>query len=121
MSGLLGLAVDTAVLYGLIALGGSFALARGASFLAAATFTWAFNRRLTFNAAQPRPPSWGEWLHYLFAMAFGGAVNYAVSLGAYHGLPVVQGYPVLALVLGSGAGMVINFFSARHWVFRAPR
>ncbi len=121
LSGLLGLAVDTAVLYGLMALGGPFALARGASFLAAATFTWAFNRRLTFNAAQPRPPSWGEWLQYLFAMAFGGAVNYGVSLGAYHGLPVVQAYPVLALVLGSGAGMVINFFSARHWVFRPPK
>jgi putative flippase GtrA len=44
-----------------------------------------------------------------------------VSLGAYHGFSVVRAYPVLALALGAGAGMTLNFLSARHWVFRAPR
>lgn len=120
-SGLLGLAVDTAVLYGAMALGGPFALARVVSFLAAATFTWAFNRSLTFDSIKPVPPSWREWLHYLLAMALGGVVNYGVSLGAYHGFSVVRAYPVLALALGAGAGMTLNFLSARHWVFRAPR
>lgn len=121
VSGVLGLAVDTATLYGLMALGLGFAWARVVSFLAAATFTWAFNRRLTFATQQAQAPSWGEWLRYLAAMAVGGAVNYAVSLASYHGFEVVQAYPVLALALGSAAGMVLNFLSARQLVFRASK
>jgi len=121
ISGVLGLAVDTAVLYGLMALGLGFAVARVLSFLAAATFTWAFNRRLTFETAAHQAPSWREWLHYLAAMAVGGAVNCGVSLGAYHVFDVVRAHPVLALALGSAAGMVLNFLSARHLVFRASK
>lgn len=121
VSGVLGLVVDTAVLYGLMALGLGFEVARVLSFLAAATFTWAFNRRLTFDAAARRPPNWREWLHYLAAMAVGGVVNYCVSLGAYHLSDVVRAHPVLALALGAAAGMVLNFLSARHLVFRASK
>lgn len=118
VSGVLGLGVDTAVLYALMALGLPFALARGLSFVAAATFTWAFNRRLTFHTGESCPPSWREWWQYLAAMAVGGVVNYGVSLGAYHGFQTVQAFPVLALALGSAAGMVLNFLSARHVLTR---
>jgi putative flippase GtrA len=121
VSGVLGLVVDTAVLYGLMALGLPFAVARVLSFLAAATFTWVFNRRLTFDTGQPTPPSWREWLTYLAAMAVGGVVNYGVSLGAYHGFALVRAYPVLALVLGSAAGMTLNFLSARRLLLRATK
>lgn len=120
VSGVLGLAVDTAVLYGLMAVGLGFAAARVLSFLAAATFTWVFNRRLTFDAATRRAPSWREWLRYLAAMAVGGVVNYAVSLAAYNTSNTVQTYPVLALMLGSVVGMTFNFVSARYLVFRQP-
>lgn len=120
VSGVLGLGVDTAALYALMALGAPFALARVLSFLAAATFTWAFNRRLTFATGEAQPPTWREWLHYLAAMAVGGLLNYGVSLGAYHGWDTVRAYPVLALVLGSAAGMVLNFVSARHLLSRRP-
>lgn len=118
VSGVLGLGVDTAVLYALMALGLPFSVARGLSFVSAATFTWAFNRRLTFDTGQPRPPTWREWWQYLTAMAVGGLVNYGVSLGAYHASDTVQTHPVLALALGSAAGMVLNFLSARHLLSR---
>lgn len=120
VSGVLGLGVDTAVLYGLMAVGLPFAVARLLSFLAAATFTWAFNRRVTFQTGETRPPSWREWAHYLAAMAVGGLVNYGVSLGAFHAFDTVQTYPVLALALGSVAGMLLNFVSARHLLSRQP-
>lgn len=118
VSGVLGLAVDTAVLYALMALGLGFAWARVLSFLAAATFTWAFNRRHTFASEQARAPSWREWLHYLAAMAVGGVVNYGVSLAAYQTSDTVHTFPVLALMLGSVAGMALNFVSARYLLFR---
>ena len=121
VSGVLGLAVDTAVLYALMALGLGFAWARVLSFLAAATFTWAFNRRHTFASEQARAPSWSEWLRYLAAMALGGVVNYAVSLAAYKTSDTVQTFPVLALMLGSVVGMTLNFVSARYLLFRQPR
>lgn len=121
VSGVLGLAVDTAVLYALMALGLGFATARVLSFLAAATFTWAFNRRHTFVSEQAHAPSWGEWLRYLAAMAVGGVVNYGVSLVAYRVSDTVQTYPVLALMLGSVVGMTFNFVSARYVLFRQPK
>jgi len=121
ISGVLGLGVDTLALHGLMALGLGFAWARGLSFLVAATFTWLFNRRHTFAQRQPVPPSWGEWLRYLGAMAVGGVVNYGASLWAYQALAPARAWPVIALALGSAAGMVFNFLSARYLVFRAPR
>lgn len=121
VSGVLGLGVDTLVLHGLMALGLGFAWARGLSFLAAATFTWLFNRRHTFAQHQPVPPSWREWLRYLGAMAVGGVVNYGASLWAYQAMAQVRAWPVIALALGSAAGMVFNFLSARYLVFRASR
>lgn len=121
VAGVLGLGVDTAVLYALMALGLPFVWARGFSFVAAASFTWAFNRRLTFAAGMSVPPTWREWSHYLLAMAGGGVANYTVSVATYQWWPLVQAYPVLALALGSAVGMVFNFVSARYWVFRPPR
>ena len=120
-AGVLGLGVDTASLYLLMALGLPFVWARALSFVAAATFTWVFNRRLTFAAGATVPPSWREWAHYLLAMAGGGVANYAVSVASYQWWPLVQSHPVLALALGSVVGMVFNFVSARFWVFRSTR
>ncbi|MDP3522831.1 MAG: GtrA family protein [Hydrogenophaga sp.] len=119
LAGVLGLGVDTAALYLLMALGLPFAAARAISFVAAASFTWWFNRRLTFRHVRVVEAWWRQWLHYLAAMSLGGVVNYAVSLLAYQAWPLVHAWPVLALALGSLAGMVFNFLSARFWVFRA--
>ena len=121
VAGVLGLGVDTAVLYALMALGLPFVWARGLSFVAAATFTWAFNRRFTFVSEAAVAPSWREWAHYLLAMAGGGVANYAASVAAYQWWPMVQTFPVLALALGSAVGMVFNFVSARFWVLRPSR
>lgn len=121
VSGVLGLLVDTAVLYLLMITGMGFAVARGLSFIAAATFTWWFNRRYTFAGTVPVPPSWREWGRYLVAMGLGGLVNYGVSLWSHQAFDLVRAWPVLALALGSAVGMVFNFVSARYLLFRAAR
>ncbi len=121
VSGVLGFGVDAAVLYGLMPFGIQFPVARAFSFLAAATFTWGFNRRHTFQLTGPKPPTWAEWLRYMAAMAAGGLINYAVSVWSYHGIELIRQHPVFALALGSGVGMVFNFFSARYLVFRLSK
>jgi putative flippase GtrA len=118
VSGGLGFGVDTGLLYALMALSVPFSAGRALSFLGAATFTWWFNRRHTFHSNVRREASWGEWLHYLAAMAIGGAVNYGVSVWSYQSFGIMHEYPVLALALGTGVGMVFNFLSARFVVFR---
>jgi len=121
VSGALGFGVDTGVLYGFMAVGVPFQVARAFSFLAAATFTWGFNRRHTFRSSALNPPSWREWLHYLAAMAVGGVINYGVSVWCYQSGGLFRDHPVLALALGTGAGMVVNFLSARFLVFRLSK
>lgn len=115
--GVLGLAVDVAVLYGAMALGMGWFLGRGLSFLAAVWVTWQFNRRLTFSRRE-RMSTWEEWWRYLSAMLLGGAVNYA----AYSVIMVAQPrwplLPMIAVAAGSLAGMLVNFVSAKYFVFR---
>jgi len=94
-------------------------LARVLSFLAAATFTWAFNRRHTFAGRAAGGSIGREYLAYLGAMLGGGAVNYAVYALTLHWVQG-PGAAALGVALGSCAGLLVNFLAARHVVFR-PR
>lgn len=117
LGGVLGFAVDSAVLHLLIAGTGlgPFA-ARVPSFLAAATATWLVGRYWTF--ADLRGAGRGrEWRRWIAAMAIGGAVNYAVYAAAVAASATVRSWPVLGVAAGSLAGMVLNYLSARYWVF----
>jgi putative flippase GtrA len=119
--GVLGFAVDVAVLYALEPLMGWY-LARVFSFWAAASATWWFNRRYTFvhaNSAVKPPPSAvvKEYTHYLATMLVGGAVNYAVYAAVMHWLSV-PGAALIGVALGSCAGLVLNYLSAKFLVFR---
>lgn len=117
-AGLVGLAVDIAVLYALAPTLGWYA-ARVLSFLAAATTTWAINRRYAFRAQDPsgRPGGVREYARYLLSMTAGGAVNYATYTLVLHTLAVPQA-PWIGVAAGSATGLVFNFAAARWWVFR---
>ncbi|MDO8954803.1 MAG: GtrA family protein [Gammaproteobacteria bacterium] len=85
------------------------------SFLIAVTVTWAFNRYFTFNANNSQKLK--EWFRYFLANGIGGLLN----LGLYS-LLVIYGYglfqkPLIALVIGSIAGMFFNFFMSKRYVF----
>ena len=94
-------------------------LARVFSFLAAASLTWALNRRYTFETkAQPSPK---EWSLYLGLMIFGGAINYATYALCIAFIDVVATQPWLGVAAGSIAGLGVNFLTSRWFFTRAPQ
>jgi putative flippase GtrA len=118
--GTLGFAVDVAVLYAAAPLLGWY-LGRVASFLAAATATWHFNRRWTFaDADTPARDGLRPYLRYLGSMLAGAALNYAVYAATLHYLPFEHA-AALGVALGSIAGLGLNFLAAHFLIFAPPR
>ncbi|MFM9927536.1 GtrA family protein [Variovorax sp. H27-G14] len=115
--GVAGLVVDVVVLYLLAPLLGWY-VARGLSFLAAATATWALNRRYTFAERRSDVPVLREYLGYLVTMLGGAAVNYSAYVLVLHWVTGAWA-PAAGVALGSCAGLALNFLSARYLVFRA--
>ncbi len=115
--GVVGLLVDTAALYAGLAVGLEFFAARIPSFFAAATATWILNRAFTFKGAADEP-LYRQWAKFIAANAFGGVVNYGVSVGLEAGVDVVAAHPFLAVAAGSIAGMFFNFAASKHLVFK---
>jgi putative flippase GtrA len=116
VTGVIGFAVDVGVLYAALALGCGPWAGRVLSFLAAVVATWRINRRYTFT---PSGSQWSEWWRYLGAMTGGALLN----LGAYTLtmwlLPPAPWLPALGVAVGSLAGMLLNFLSAKFFVFKS--
>ena len=115
--GAAGFVVDVAVLYLAAPLLGWYG-ARVLSFLAAATATWALNRRYTFRGRASRTSVAREYLGYLATMLGGAVVNYGAYVLVLH-WATGPWAPAAGVALGSCAGLVVNFLSARYLVFRA--
>jgi len=114
--GTCGVVVDAAALYvAMHGLGLDHYSGRVASWLVAATFTWAMNRRFTFQDNRPPLAQWGK---FLAANAFGGLVNYGVYALLVYASPIVAAYPVIGVGAGSLAGLVFNFSASKWMVFR---
>lgn len=114
--GLLGLAVDVAVLYCAMTAGLGWLAGRALSFSCAVWVTWQCNRRYTF-ARRAGVTAWQEWWRYVSAMLVGGATNYGVYGMMMVLLPRSPLLPFAAVAAGSAAGMMVNFLSARYFVF----
>lgn len=91
--------------------------ARVSALLIAITATWWLNRRFTFASTTPR--RWAEWARYAAGSALGASVNATVSLGLLWQIP--RSEPVLAVAIGSVAGLAVNFLVAKHVAFRSGR
>lgn len=115
--GAVGFCVDALVLYALLhfVLSDPY-LARIPSFLCAATATWLLNRNWTFSTAS-RGRGLNQWGIYTLAMLSGAAVNYACYALVVLVLPPVVLSPLLGLVVGSLAGLTLNYTLARNLVF----
>lgn len=114
-----GFVVDVAVLYLLRHLGLDLYTARVISFIAAASATWLGNRVFTFQSqAGSRKKLTGEWATYLLAMTLGGLVNYATYALLITFIPLFHQHPWLAVAGGTGAGLLINFSTARRILYR---
>jgi|SRR5450830_212660 len=115
-TGVIGALADVSTLYLALAAGCGPYAGRLLSFLVAVFVTWRINRRYTFT---PSRAPWAEWWRYLGAMSGGGVLN----LGAYTLtlwlLPPAVWLPALGVVVGSLSGMLLNFISAKFFVFQS--
>lgn len=119
--GCAGFIVDAAVLSAAIQLfDADRYLGRVVSYLAAATFTWAFNRNYTFRA-QRDDRLLREWGRFLASNAVGGLVNYLTYAMLVSVSALVSAHPVIGVGAGSLAGLVVNFSLSRRLVFAHAR
>lgn len=112
----LGFVCNVAVVYALRAAIGLY-VAGIAAYAVAASVTWLLNRRWTFRSGSRRPLL-GQWLLYLAANGLGFGVYYAVYVLAIGFVPLAARVPALAVALGAGVSLLVNFFTAQRIVFR---
>ena len=113
-----GFVVDVLIVYTMIfVIGLSPLTARIPSFLAAATFTWYFNRRLTFNDCDRSQPL-SQWVRFLVVNAGGGVVNFATYAATLWLLGDAAVVPLLAVAAGSLTGLSVNYIASRYLVFQ---
>ncbi|MEO6852677.1 MAG: GtrA family protein [Rhodoferax sp.] len=115
MVGIVGLGVDLAVLYATAWALGWYG-ARVLSFTAAATATWWLNRRYTFQAAD-NTSVWTQYSRYMVSMLGGAVLNYTAYVATLHWVDL-PGKAALGVALGSCAGLLSNYLTARHLVFK---
>lgn len=88
------------------------------AFAAAVTVTWLINRHWTF--AEQASEKWlHEWTRYVAANSVGALVNNGVYAILVLTLAIFSNDPVLAVVVGSLAGMGFNYTSSKLVVFRS--
>ncbi len=114
--GSLGFLVDTAIVYGLRRPLGLIG-AGLASYLVAATVTWALNRAWTFRG-RGQGSMLRQWATFLGANALGFLRNRGTYAALGRTVKLCAAYPVLATAAGTGAGMFVNFGLSRRLVFR---
>jgi putative flippase GtrA len=115
--GAAGFVVDAATLHLVVhQIGGGLYVGRLVSYLTAASFTWALNRRYTFHDQRDRKMI-REWLRFLAANAAGGLINYTVYVVLVNAFDMVSMWPVIGVAAGSMAGLIANFILSRRLVF----
>lgn len=115
--GALGFVVDVGILYLTLHIGFGYFTGRAISFLCAVWVTWKVNRQFTFSI-QPQMSVHNEALRYLAAMSFGGLINYVAYTIVVMQVRDIPLLPLVGVGIGSIAGMVINYFTAKLWVFK---
>ena len=115
--GAAGFVVDAGCLHLVVhGIGAGLYAGRLVSYLTAASFTWALNRRYTFRDRRDHQLT-REWLRFLAANAAGGLINYTVYAVLVNAFEMVSIWPVIGVAAGSMAGLIANFILSRRWVF----
>lgn len=111
-----GVAVNLAVLTGLVALSVPEPAAIAGGILVSLVSNFALNRRFSFSYARDGSIV-KQFLGFVTACSVGIVINYAVSLAILRALPEL---PVQAAALGGVvAGLGFNYVASRYLVFRA--
>jgi putative flippase GtrA len=114
--GVVGFTVDALTLAIMLTVGSGVLWGRAVSYVAAATCTWALNRRWTFrDLCRHRTRQWAQ---FLLTNSLGGAVNYGVyTLLVLRSNGPFMIYPMFAVAVGSICGLAINFLLSKYIVF----
>jgi dolichol-phosphate mannosyltransferase len=119
--GLSGLAVDLLAFTCLMRLFGvPHLLSRAISFVVAATWNWAWNRRFTFECART-PRQLPQWTAFLAVSALGFLVNWGVYYLLTKHSDFFFAQKELALCVGVVVGFAFNYLGSRYYVFRRRR
>jgi putative flippase GtrA len=116
--GTIGFVVDTAVLYGALALGAGLYGGRALSYVSAASVTWLLNRLWTFRGRGGGQTAQRQWALFVVVNLGGFVLNYGTYALLVAFVPLVAAHPVLGVAAGSLAGMFSNFVLSRQLVFR---
>ncbi len=117
-AGTVGFLVDAGVLMMVHHWLGAY-FGRLVSFACAVLTTWLINRSLTFRNQISDQPLHQEFSRYFLTTLVGGAVNVACYSLMVYGLALsVRALP-LAVAVGSLAGMLVNYWLSRSFVFTA--
>jgi putative flippase GtrA len=118
LAGVAGFLVDAGIVWLFTMAGVDPFTAQIVAFTLAVTVTWLLNRRFTF--AHHASPNWvREWMHYVAANSVGAIVNNGVYAILVLSVALFSKEPVLAVAVGSLAGLLFNFTASRALVFRS--
>jgi len=118
--GLIGFAIDAALLRLGIGLGLHAALARAISLICAMQVTFTINGVAVFRCLTARKLP-GQWAGYMIANGFGNLCNYWIFLTLISIHRPVMSNPYVALVAGSIAAYLVNYAGTRLLVFGKGR
>lgn len=119
--GIVGFLADCGMLFIGLSIGLGPFWGRLSSFLFAVFVTWTLNRRFTFQEHSNKQGSdgWAEWIKYLMAMSAGGVINIMTYGLIMSNSKPYSLLPMVAVAIGSIAGLLINFSFAKFWVFNS--
>lgn len=117
VAGVLGFLTDAGTLYLVKSFIGVY-FGRLVSFFLAVIVTWLFNRNITFKESTANMSLISEFLHYLSLMVVGGTINLGVYYLLVGSVDQIREWPVIAVAVGSIAGMVANFISSRYLLYK---
>jgi putative flippase GtrA len=118
--GTLGLGVDVATLYAMLAVGLDYVAGRLVSFALAVTVTWYLNHTFTFpDLTGDRMVT--EWARFVAANLAGAVVNFLIYLGLMRLEIALPGMAALAVAAGSLGGLLFNYTASRVFVFAGGR
>ncbi len=113
--GTLGFCWDTLTVYALKNVAGLY-IAGTAGFLVAASANWMLNRFWTFRY-QNHIAAHIQWAKFMAANSVGFIFNRGTFFELIAISPICRSHPVFAIVAGSAAGILFNYFLSKRLVF----
>ena len=116
--GIVGLFIDTAIVYGLRGSMGLYG-AGLVSYVVAASCNWLLNRLWTFKGhGTGKGSAHRQWAMFMITNLLGFILNRGTYAALVTFVAIAADQPVIATAAGSVAGMFVNFTLSRRVVFR---